>query len=179
MPHACPVLRTSALLGPGACRTVHQALPGRQSRRTSPAGMSHCGPCCIPRPPWPGQCALSKPSGAERCFHGSRCSRCSHCPRCPPSCHLWARTGCCPCESRSAAPSTWGCAESWLGPVPAGSPARRCLPGPARCRRESCRHGRPNKTVLQSMVCRSTSAQMETELSRSLSPRPARRQYLS
>lgn len=49
------MLRTGAPPGPSACRTVHGVLPGRQSRRTSPAWISHCGPCRTPCPPWPGQ----------------------------------------------------------------------------------------------------------------------------
>lgn len=167
------MLRTGAPPGPSACRTVHGVLPGRQSRRTSPAWISRCGPCRTPCPPRPAQRALSKLSGAKRC---SCCSRCS---RCPLSCHLWTCSGCSPCKSRSAVPGTWGCAEPRPGPAPAGSLTWRCLPGPARRRSESRGHGRPNKTVLQSTACRFTSAQMETELSRSLSPRPARRQYLS
>lgn len=53
------------------------------------------------------------------------------------------------------------------------SPAAAALPW------RGAQHGKPNETVLQSTACRFTSAQMETELSGSLSPRPARRQYLS
>lgn len=129
----------------------------------------------LPHPvsPMARPACLSKLSGAKRC---SRCSRCSPCPL---SCHLWTCSGCSLCKSCSAMPSTWGCAEPRPGPAPAGSLTWRCLPGPARCRSESHGHRRPNKTVLQSTACRFTSAQMETELSRSLSPRPARRQYLS
>lgn len=61
-----------------------------------------------------------------------------------------------------------GCACSWSW-----------APALGKCQSESQGHRSPNQTALQSMACRFTSAQMETELSRSLSPRPARRQYLN